>query len=129
MEHFEDITLDTAYHKPTKWLRYVNNTFVVWSHGPARLQQSVRPTINFKIGVEANDTLLFLDVLVIKRGPKFSKKVYQKPTNIGCYLHFKSNHPYHVKRLHACCFNICFMFWCNHVINWAQWMFFGMFYI
>jgi hypothetical protein len=53
MEHFEDIALDTAEYKPAKWLRYVDDTFVVWSHGPARLQQffnhinSVRPTIKF----------------------------------------------------------------------------------
>lgn len=29
--------LDTVDYKPAKWLRYVNNTFVVWPHGPAKL--------------------------------------------------------------------------------------------
>jgi hypothetical protein len=29
MEHFEEIGLDTADHKPAKWLRYVDDTFVV----------------------------------------------------------------------------------------------------
>jgi hypothetical protein len=47
--------------------------------------------------VEANETLQFLDVLVMKRGPKLDMKVYQKPIPTGCYLHFKSNHPHHVK--------------------------------
>jgi hypothetical protein len=41
MEHFEEIALDTADHKPTKWLTYVDDTFVVWSQGPARLQLMV----------------------------------------------------------------------------------------
>jgi hypothetical protein len=30
MEHFEETTLDRADHKLTKWLQYVNDTFVVW---------------------------------------------------------------------------------------------------
>jgi hypothetical protein len=36
-EHSEETALDTADHKPTKWLRYVDNTFVVWLHEPERL--------------------------------------------------------------------------------------------
>jgi hypothetical protein len=39
MEHSEETALDTANHKPTKWLRYVDDTFVVWPHEPTRLQQ------------------------------------------------------------------------------------------
>jgi hypothetical protein len=38
-EHLEEIALDRADHKPAKWLRYVDDSFVVWPHGPARLQQ------------------------------------------------------------------------------------------
>jgi hypothetical protein len=48
--------------------------------------------------VEANDSLPFLDVLVMKRGPKLATKVYRKPTRTGRYQHFKSAHPSHVKR-------------------------------
>jgi hypothetical protein len=104
MEHSEETALDTADHKPYKWLRCIDDTFVVSPHGPARLQQflhhlnSLTPTIKFTTEVEANDTLLFLDVLVMKRSPKLAMKVYQKPTHIGYYLHFKCNHPYQVKR-------------------------------
>jgi hypothetical protein len=48
----------------------------------------------FTVEVEDSDTLPFLDGLVMKRGPE----VYQKPTHTDCYLHFKSNHPHHIKR-------------------------------
>jgi hypothetical protein len=92
MEHFEETALDTADHNPAKKLRYVDNSFMVWLHGPARLQQflhhlnSVRPTIKFTTENEANGTLSFLDVLVMKRGPKLATKVYQKPTHAGHYV-------------------------------------------
>jgi hypothetical protein len=85
MEHFEEIALDTADYKPNKWLRYIDNTCVVWPHGPVRLQQfhhhlnSIRPTTKFTMEVEANDTLSFLDILVMKWGPKLTTKVYRKP--------------------------------------------------
>jgi hypothetical protein len=39
--------------------------------------------------------LLFLDILVIKRGLKLATKVYRKPTHACHYLYFKSNHPCH----------------------------------
>jgi hypothetical protein len=72
MEYSEEITLDTADHKPAKWLRYVNDIFMVWRNGPAKLQRflhhlnSVRPATTFTMKVEANDTLPFLDILVMK---------------------------------------------------------------
>jgi hypothetical protein len=62
MEHVEEITLDTAGHKPTKQLRYVDS-YVVWPHRPASLQQffyyviRFRPTIKFAMEIETNNTL------------------------------------------------------------------------
>jgi hypothetical protein len=90
IEHFAEIALDTAEHKPVKWLRYIDKT-VVFPHRPEGLQKflyhlnSRRPTIKFTI-------------MVMKRGPILATKVYQKPTHTGRYLHFKTNHPHHVIR-------------------------------
>jgi hypothetical protein len=81
MEHCEEIALDTAEHKPAKWLRYVEDTFVVWTHGPAIFQQflhhfkSLRPTIKFTAEVEVTDTFPVSDVLVMKRGANLVKKL------------------------------------------------------
>jgi hypothetical protein len=103
MEHFEGISLDTADHSPAKWLRYVD-IFVVYSHGPARWQQfllhlnSLRPNILFTMDTEINNVPPFLDVLVMKRGPKLTTNVYRIAAHMGRYLHFKSNHPHHMKR-------------------------------
>ncbi|KAJ4426021.1 hypothetical protein ANN_27648 [Periplaneta americana] len=32
MEYFEELALSTASHKPTLWLRYVDDTFIIWPH-------------------------------------------------------------------------------------------------
>jgi hypothetical protein len=82
MENSEEIALHTADYRPAKWLRYVDDTLVVWPHGPAKLQQfphhlsSVRPTMKFTMEVKANDTLAILNILVMKRGQKLTTKVH-----------------------------------------------------
>jgi hypothetical protein len=104
MEHSEETALDTAEHKQAKWLRCSDDTSVVWPHKPARLQQlfyhlrSVRSTIKFKMEVNANDNLLFLDFFLRKRGHKLASEVYRKPTHTDRYLNFNSNHPLHLNR-------------------------------
>jgi hypothetical protein len=104
-EHSEETTLDTADNKHAKWFRHARNTFVVCPHGPARLQQfhhhhqnSVRPTMKFTMEVEANDTLSVLEHFCHEEGSKTGQVSVPKTTHTGHYLHFKPNHPHHVKR-------------------------------
>jgi hypothetical protein len=72
MEHFEKLALDSAQHKPSLWLRYVDEKFVVWPHGPERIQDffsllnSLRPSIQFTMEIESESAIAFLDVLVIR---------------------------------------------------------------
>jgi hypothetical protein len=104
MEYFEKLALDSAQHKPSLWLRYVDDTFVVWPHGPEHLQNflshlnCLRPTIQFTMERESGSAIPFLDVLVIRKETTLATKVYRKPTHTGRYLNFNSNHPPHVKR-------------------------------
>jgi hypothetical protein len=37
MEHSED--LEGATHKLLCWFRYMNDTFVIWPHGPGKLSE------------------------------------------------------------------------------------------
>jgi hypothetical protein len=62
-EHSEKLALDSAQYKPSLWLQYVDDTFVVWLQGPEQLHNflshlsSFRPSIQFTIGI---DSVLFL---------------------------------------------------------------------
>jgi hypothetical protein len=37
MKHFETVALDSAQHKSSLWIQHVDDTFVVWPHGPEQL--------------------------------------------------------------------------------------------
>jgi hypothetical protein len=104
MEHLEKLALDSAQHKPSVWLRYIDDTFVVWPHGPSLLQDylthlySLRPSIQFTMEIESNSAIAFLDVLLFRKGTTLATKVYRKANHTGRYLKFNSNHLPHVKR-------------------------------
>lgn len=100
LEDFETRALDSAADKPSCWLRYVDDTFVVWPHGPDKLQNflrhinSVHPNINFTMETEVNNKLPFLDCLVLKKPDgTLGHTVYRKPTHTDRYLHATSHHP------------------------------------
>jgi hypothetical protein len=104
MEHFEKLALDSAQHKPPLWLQYVDDTFVVWPHGPEWLQNflcqlsSLRPSIQFTMEIESDSAIPFLEVLVVRKEMILATEVYRKPTHTGRYLNFYSNHLPHAKR-------------------------------
>jgi hypothetical protein len=73
IEHFEKLALDLAQRKPWLWLRYSDDSFVVWPKGPELLQdflsyvKSLRPSIHFTMEIESDSAIVFLDVLVIRK--------------------------------------------------------------
>jgi hypothetical protein len=103
MKDFEKPVLDTEQYKPSLWFRYVDDIFVVWPHGPERLQKfrshlnSSRPSIRFTMEIESENEIYFLDVLVIRKWKPLATKVYRKPTHTVRYLSFKYNYPLYVK--------------------------------
>jgi hypothetical protein len=99
-------------------LRYVDDTFVIWPHGPTWLQDflnhlnRVRPCIQFTMELESNNVSPFLDVLVVKKDSTLATRVYRKPTHTDRYLKFESNHLPYVKKgliqsLHKRAITIC----------------------
>ena len=72
MEEFESSSLLTADLRPSLWLRYVDDTFVVWPHGPEALQEFLQylngqhPNIAFTMEQEQDGSIPFLDVKVTR---------------------------------------------------------------
>ncbi|XP_076659914.1 uncharacterized protein LOC143363201 [Halictus rubicundus] len=100
MEHLENQILNDAPLKPTQWFRYVDDTFVVWSHGRDTLDNflqyinSLHPNIQFTMEIENTDrSLPFLDVLITRKPDgSLGHQVYRKPTHTNRYLHASSHH-------------------------------------
>ncbi|XP_039309096.1 uncharacterized protein LOC120358569 [Solenopsis invicta] len=99
MEHLDGKILKNAPLKPSTWFRYVDNTFVIWSHGKETLPpffaflNAQHPNIKFTMEVEQKNQILFLDVLVRRNGDgTLGHRVYRKPTHTDRYLYATSHH-------------------------------------
>ena len=63
MEHLEQIALQTASLSPRLWLRYVDDTFVIWLHGQEELEHfhehlnMQHQNIKFTVEVEEDNKL------------------------------------------------------------------------
>ena len=103
MEYFKEMTLGSTSLNPSMWLRYVDDTFILWPH-QEDVQilldhvNSIRPSIQFTMEKEKDNKLPFLDVLVTRTEQGFRSSVYRKPTFTGQYLNFNSHHPHTVKK-------------------------------
>ena len=85
MEYFEEMALGSKSPKPSMWVRYVDDTFILWPH-QEDVQillvhvNSIRPSIQFTIEKEQDNKLPFLDVLVTRTEQGFRSSVHRNPT-------------------------------------------------
>ncbi|XP_071440278.1 uncharacterized protein [Hetaerina americana] len=99
MEKFEKSAIETISKKPKLWLRYVDDTFVIWQHGTQELNDFLRHlnnqhrAIKFRMELEKNKQIPFLDVLVKrKEDGGLGHAVYRKATHTDRYLNSLSHH-------------------------------------
>ena len=99
MEEFEQLAINTSDHRPKVWLRYVDDTFIIWQHGQDNLQlflehlNGLHSSIQFTMEQERNGNISFLDVEVTrKEDVSLARTVYRKPTHTDRYLHSTSFH-------------------------------------
>ena len=103
MEDFEGTALVTCDLPPKLWLRYVDDTFVVWQHGENHLGEflehlnGLHTRIDFTMEEEVSGKLPFLDVLVKRKDNRLTTDIYRKPTNTNRYLNYRSSHHPRVK--------------------------------
>jgi Reverse transcriptase (RNA-dependent DNA polymerase) len=99
LEEWEEERIRTARLKPKCWLRYVDDTFVIWPHGRNTLEEFLdhlnagHPSISLTMELEEEKKLPFLDVLVSREpGGRLGHSVYRKKTHTDRYLHAESHH-------------------------------------
>ena len=103
MEEFDIEALLAAVIRPKLWLRYVDDTFVIWNYGDEQLEDFLsflngrHRNIEFTMEKETNGSLPFLDVQVKKCMGSLDTFVYRKPTHTDRYLPFTSHHHPRVK--------------------------------
>ncbi len=103
MEYFEEMALGSTSLKPSMWLRYIDDTFILWPH-QEHVQKlldnmnSIRPSIQFTKEKEQDNKLPFLAVLVTRPEQGVRSFVYRNPSFTGLYLNCNSLHPYKVKK-------------------------------
>ena len=101
----EEAYLETAPLTPHLYLRYIDDIFLIWSHGRDTLDtfiaglNQLKPRIKFTAEI-SDCSMTFLDVTVYK-GPRFAATglldtdIHYKPTNNFLYVHGSSHHPPH----------------------------------
>ena len=84
---------------PCPVCRYVDDTFVIWSHGQEKLMEflnhlnGIHNKIQFTVETEEAGHLLFLDIDIYRKmDSSLGHKVYRKPTHTNLYLHQKFHH-------------------------------------
>ena len=84
------------------WLRYIDNIFLIWTHGEEKPAQFLNEFNNFhsylKFTYESSSgTVNFLDLNVSLRNGAIHTDLYTKPTESQHYLHYQYSHPLHIK--------------------------------
>ena len=103
MAEFERNLLHLSNRKPAFYVRFIDDIFIIWEEGIDELRSffqlanSLHPTIKFTMESSCNK-IPFLDVEISLKNGVISTKVFTKPTDRHCYLHFNSFHPAHIKR-------------------------------
>ena len=103
MDEIETKFLQTQEFQPLVWVRYIDNVFFIWTHGPDKLVSFMTEFNNYhpniKFTYESNkENITFLDLDVSLSGNKLTTDLHIKSTDKHQYLHYLSAHPAHTER-------------------------------
>ena len=104
MKYVEMQLIETLPKKPTFWLRFIDDIFMIWGHGKQALEDlkhlsnSIHPTIKFAFN-NSETEIAFLDTIIYRgKENQILTRLYHKPTDNKQYLHYNSAHPWKQKR-------------------------------
>jgi hypothetical protein len=103
MADFEEKYVYPYSPKPSIWMRYIDDIFLIWEHSEKELDDFLshlnhcHPTIKFT-SEKSTTNINFLDTTVnIDNSGKLYTNLYCKPTDSHNYLLYDSAHPQHCK--------------------------------
>lgn len=102
MDILEEEFLNSEPLKPWCWKHYIDDIFLVWTHGEQSLREFLgrlnERNSNIKFTHEMSVAVVnFLDVNVSIENGQFATNLFCKPTDCHQYLHYQSCHPHHTK--------------------------------
>ena len=103
MGWFEDQFVYTYTPEPIVWKRFIDDIFIIWTHGHESLNTFVThlnnclPSIKFEADTSTSH-IHFLDVTVsLDAHYNLQTDLYSKPTDSHNYLNYRSAHPRHCR--------------------------------
>ena len=103
MGMLEQKTIQSYHKEPFLWVRFIDDIFVIWTHGEQELIKfhehlnSFHESIKYTME-QSRSKIVFLDTWVKVIANRLIVELYTKPTDTHNYLHFTSSHPKHTKR-------------------------------
>jgi len=112
MGRLETQYLNSTSLEPFTWLRYINDIFLICTHGQESLETFLQ-NLNCIFPVKltwsfSREHVTFFAVDIWLKNNRLETGVHIKPTNSMQYLHFNSSHPYHTIR--SCCLGLPHLF-------------------
>ena len=97
LEFLESGSFKYRQHSNSTYLRYIDNILIFQPQNIkieeiAEKLNNDEPSINFTYEKESNNTIQFLEILIIKSQNSLTFKVYRKPTNRNDYIHSYFHH-------------------------------------
>ena len=95
--------LETQRDKPFWWVRYIDDIFLIWTHGQEKPKvfledlNKFHPNLKFTCD-SSEENVAFLDLKVKLKQGKIETDLHVKSTDRHQYLHYTSSHPEHTKR-------------------------------
>jgi hypothetical protein len=92
----EELALRRAACKPTCWFRYMDNTFVIWPHGPGELMSSSTTSTTSNLTWRLNRTATFYSWTMTRTVDQMALRgtlcTGHTPTHTNLYLNTESRH-------------------------------------
>ncbi|XP_074853017.1 uncharacterized protein LOC142014404 [Carettochelys insculpta] len=101
MADLEQRFLSSRPLTPCLHLRYIDDIFIIWTHGKETLEEFHRDFNNFHPNInleQSTQEIHFLDTTVLIHDGHINTTQYCKPTDRYAYLHASSFHPRHTTR-------------------------------